>query len=418
MTKKKQRAAEQEKEELNRRALELLQSPLFWDLYSDALQRTGLVGEDRNADILLVTAISRLLDRPLNIIVKGQSASGKNHAVSRVLRLVPEDAVLELTSSSAKAWNYAGDDLRHRIVYLQERNEASGAVHPARLLISEGRLIHTVTVNRKTERYVAEGPIASISTTTKDKLEIDDETRNLSIWIDESPEQTKRIKIASTVDVTPLSQDELAIWHAAHRLLEARAKLPVVLPAWFQQIAAYSSDDVRARRYFPAFVTACKAIALLRSFEPKRDQEIHKNKRIEVDLADFAIASILFDPAFVESLHHNDDETQITRSAVARITRQNGGKSVDATDLATELNVSPDKAYTLLRIAEERGVIFRANKPEKTNHKLYLPSPKFRFLPSLEECEMLLDIDDYARFIHPLTGEWIDFTCNKKKKAG
>lgn len=192
MTKAKRRAAELEKEELTKQALGLLRSPTLFHQHHEALHRSGLVGEERNASVLLITEVSRLLERPLNIIAKGQSSSGKNHLISRSLRLVPEDAVRELTSSSAQAWNYAGDDFRHKIVYLQERNEASGAVHPARLLISEGRLIRSVTVTeggvRTTKRYVAEGPIASISTTTRNQLEIDDETRHLSIWVDESPE--------------------------------------------------------------------------------------------------------------------------------------------------------------------------------------------------------------------------------------
>lgn len=109
-------------------------------------------------EVLLVAEVSRLLDRPLNVIVKGHSSSGK-HPVSRTLRLLPRDAIREFTSSSAVAWNYSKDDFRHRIVYLQERNEASGAIHPVRLLISAGRLIGTVAVNgggvRKAKRFVA-----------------------------------------------------------------------------------------------------------------------------------------------------------------------------------------------------------------------------------------------------------------------
>jgi hypothetical protein len=40
---------------------------------------------------------------------------------------------------SALGWNHAGE-FCHRVVYLEEQNDASGAVHPARLLIRESRL--------------------------------------------------------------------------------------------------------------------------------------------------------------------------------------------------------------------------------------------------------------------------------------
>ena len=66
-----------------------------------------------------------------------------------------------------------------------------------RLLISEQKLVRTVTVREGSKfiskEFVAEGPIASISTTTKNRIEVDDETRHLSVWIDESPEQTLQI---------------------------------------------------------------------------------------------------------------------------------------------------------------------------------------------------------------------------------
>ena len=429
MTKAKQRrvALEKnrlalEKEELTTRALELLRNPDFFQQYYNALQRLGLVGEERNASVLLIAQVSRLLDKPLNIMVKGQSSSGKNYTVNRTLRLVPEDAVRELTSSSAKAWNYAGDDFRHKIIYLQERNEASGAMHPARQLISEGHLIRIVSVIeggvRTTKRYVAEGPIASISTTTKNQLEIDDETRQLSIWVDESPEQTRRIAIASVADPVPLSQEDLQIWHEAHRLLEARSKLLVILPKWIQNIAANVYDaDVRVRRYFPAFATGCRAIALLRSFESRRDLEIQKHGKIEVTFADFALTTIIFESVFVESLHRGTDATMATRSAIERIAKRNAGEPVDVGEFAEELGISQDRAYADLRAATAQGAIIRANPPEKTNRKLFLPSPQHRFLPSLDICEKLANIDDRSRFLHPFTGEWISLKCEKKKKA-
>jgi hypothetical protein len=391
MTKAKQRRvalekdkAALEKEEITKRAMELLQNPDFFQQYYNALQRLGLVGEERNASVLLTTVISRLLDRPLNIMVKGQSSSGKNYTVNRTLRLVPEEAVREVSSSSAKAWNYSGDDFRHKVIYLQERNDASGAMHPARQLISEGQLIRLVPVKEggvwKTKRFVAAGPIASISTTTKNQLEIDDETRHLSIWVDETPEQTKRIAIASVFDPVPLSQDEVQIWHEVHRQLEARSNIPVILPEWFQNIAAnVYCADVRVRRYFPACATGCKAMALLRSFERRRDLEIQKHGKIEVTFADFALTTIIFDSVFVESLHRGRDETMATRSAIERIAKRKADKPVSVDELAEELGISYDKASADLRSAREQGAIVRANQPEKTIGSCICHHPSINF---------------------------------------
>ena len=401
------------KDEIEGKALELLCSPDLFGSFLKAIGRNGVVGEERNACVLLIAGVSRLLDRPLNVIVKARSSAGKNHLVNGVLRLFPEDAVRELTSSSTLAWNYSGDDFRHRIVYLQERNEASGAVHPARLLISEGRLVRSVTVNeggvRRTKRFVAEGPIASISTTTKNQLEIDDETRHVSIWIDESPEQTKRIARACATETNPLSKEEISVWRQAHRLIQQYASKPISLPDWFENIANdVYVGDIRVRRYFPAFVTACRAMALLRSFQTGRLLDNKKVATLEVDFADFEMTAILFESVFVESLHRSRDQNLETRSVVERIARRKGHRPVGAVTLMKEMGISKDSAYARLRHAAEANLVRRVNKPTKGNRKLYLPSPQPRFIPDPEKVhQKVADQVGPVRFVHPLTGEWV-----------
>ena len=186
-----------ERKHAEKEAKKLLQSPRFFNEFLLAMNEVGLVGEELNALVILIVAVSRLLPHPLNLFVKGHSSAGKNWLVTRVLRLMPKSAVAEITSASDKAFHYSRSDFRHRVVYLQEQNEAAGNIHPIRLLISEGKLTRAVTGfkngKRVTKQYVARGPVAAISTTTKNRLEIDDETRHISIWVDESKEQTRKI---------------------------------------------------------------------------------------------------------------------------------------------------------------------------------------------------------------------------------
>lgn len=193
----KHRLSQAERKGAEKEARKLLRSSRFFNEFLLAIKKVGLVGEELNALVILIVAVSRLLPRPLNLFVKGHSSAGKNWLVTRVLRLMPKSAVAEITSASDKAWHYSQSDFRHRVVYVQERNDAAGTVHPIRLLISEGKLIRIVTGfengKRVTKKYIARGPVAAISTTTKNRLEIDDETRHISIWVDESKEQTRRI---------------------------------------------------------------------------------------------------------------------------------------------------------------------------------------------------------------------------------
>ena len=67
---------------------------------------------------------------------------------------------------------------------------------PMRLLISEGSLVRMATEyeggKRVTKRFVQRA-VAAISTTTKTRLKTDDETRHISIWVDESKAQSREI---------------------------------------------------------------------------------------------------------------------------------------------------------------------------------------------------------------------------------
>jgi hypothetical protein len=393
--------------QVEREATQLLESPGHFHSVSGAVRRGGLVGEERNALVLYLVGLSSLLQRPLNAIVKGSSSAGKNFLVSRVLRLFPPDTVREITSSSKTAWNYGGDDFRNKIVYLQERNDAAGAVHPVRLLISEGKLIRTVTVGRVAKTFVAEGPIASISTTTRDRIEVDDESRHISLWLDESRNQTRRVNVSYLSPEPPLSDHELAVWRQAYSLIKERAEIPMVIPEWFKIVAnkAYDSEVI-ARRYFPAFVEACKTISLVRSFEKYGSDS--PPRKITVSFADFAIATILFEDTFAESLHGKTagDPSARTRKAVEELSETTEGTAVGAKDLAEHLSISEDRAYGLLRDAVDAGVIERSNKPEKGNAKRYRPAPLPRFAPDPGEVlAQAPEITTTVAFVHPLTGK-------------
>jgi len=398
---------------LQQEAQELLRSPDYFPQFLTAMRESELVGEERGACVIHLTAISAATKRPWNVIAKGSSSSGKNFLVSRVLRLCPPEVVHEITSSSDTAWNYAAKEFRNSIVYLQERNDAAGAVHPVRLLISEGRLVRIVTANeggkRVTKRFVTEGPIASISTTTRDRIEIDDETRHVSVWVDQSQDQTKRILKSYLSQTESMTEREVEVWREAYRAVAKRATtLPVEIPGWFEVVAEkVYARDVAARRYFPAFVNACKTVALVHSFQAGREAS---PTSIRIDFADLAVASILFGPVLVESLHRKNDRNSETRRAVGEILER-GGDPVTCQGLAKYLDVSDDRAYARLRKAFEAGTIIRANEPEKGNVKRYLPAPVPNFVPEPETVlANVPEIKKPVRLVHPLTGKQLKLT--------
>ena len=111
----------------------------------------GVVGEGAAIRGAYLAAASRLLrKRAICLLRRGAAAGGKNFLLSTVLRLIPSDSVVVLSSGSPMSLVYYGggdeDALKHKVLYVQEAAilaEKNGVENPLtimlRLLISEGQ---------------------------------------------------------------------------------------------------------------------------------------------------------------------------------------------------------------------------------------------------------------------------------------
>jgi hypothetical protein len=396
-------------------ARELLRDPRLFNKFLAAVEGAGLIGEAKNALALYVGATSRLLVEPVNVVIRGPSAAGKNWVATRVLSYIPRSEVVKLTSASARSWNYAKDEFVNKIVYLAERNDASGMVEPMRLFISEGRLEHRVTEwverRRVTVTHIANGPVACISTTNR-SLEIDDATRHVSVWVDPSAEQTRRIVMAYHRGSRRPPEAQFKTWKRLQRILTVRADRlgngdGIAFPSWWDVVAKWVFvSDVSVRRYYPAFVEACRAVCLIRSFQDGRREA---DERLTINFADYVITAVVFESVFVESLQRQDGSALQIADTIRKISGDCGDEPVQAKDLAAELQIPMGQAYKRLREAVASGAVKRVNQPEKGNRKVYLPVPRSRFVPSPNVVFAEAKIPKEVRVVHPLTGEVLSF---------
>lgn len=396
---------------IEERAIALLQEPDFFRELRESVERGGLVGEVQNALAIFVVAVSALLQRPLNCFVKAVSSAGKNFLVSKVLRLLPPSAIIPITSASETAFNYVGTEFKNKVIYIPEKNDAAGADR-VRNFITEGELRRIVTIRQGAEfikkEFVAEGPIAAISTTTRNSLEIDDETRHISLWIDESKEQTRRILARQAEPLIDLSPEELEVWRKAHDLIAKRAAVPVELPNWRKQIIdKVYAGNISVRRYFPAFLEAFRTIALIRSFR-EHPQDYEPDEKIVATFADYAVATYIFDGLFTETLNRGDDESAKTLAAIQKMVEDQDG-AIDAAQFAKLSGISYDKAAAKLRAALEAGTIVLANKPGKNNSKVYRPNGLTRFVPAPEDVASEIGLKKPVTVFHPVTGKKLTF---------
>jgi hypothetical protein len=185
--------AETEEQERAREAWaechELAESPDILKEFSRDLEACRVVGEKTNGEILFLAFVSRLLDKIVSVAVKGPSSGGKSYLVKLVMSFFLATAFCRFTAMSEKTLLYTDEPLSHRHIILSEAAGLSGDFqeYVIRTLLSEGFLeyefVEKTSEGLRPRRITKEGPTGFITTTTRDKLHAENETRYLSLTV-------------------------------------------------------------------------------------------------------------------------------------------------------------------------------------------------------------------------------------------
>jgi hypothetical protein len=257
-------------------ALALLQAPDLVEKIGAAFDTCGLAGEAANRLAAYLACTSRLLDKPLAVIIQSTSAAGKSTLMEAVLSMFPEEQRVKYSAMTGQSLYYlGGTDLKHRILAIVEEEGAEKACYALKLLQSEGELTiastgkDPKTGRMETQEYHVEGPVMIFLTTTA--VDIDEELQNrcLTLTVDESREQTERIhtlqRQARTLDGLRRRRERdrlLTLLRNAQRLLKP---MDVVNP-WADELT-FTAERTRTRRDHEKYLTLIDAIALLHQYQ-------------------------------------------------------------------------------------------------------------------------------------------------------
>lgn len=368
----------------------------------------GVVGENRNKLILFLAALTKNLDVPVSVLVKGQSSSGKSNLIRTVLQLFPPECVISRASLSAKAPVHGEESVKGRILYLFEYRGGKDAQYLLRLQQSEKYIAHeyaTITGGeRKTNVSEREGSPVVLTTTTESKVFADDETRFLSVWIDDSPQQTLAVMEAQVHSDIGEGKSDLAVWQEAIRLV-GRYRNRVLFPGWFVKIAALvPRDHVRVRRDWERFLAFCKVVAICRSAASGAQQQTE----VEVNFSDYCVAYTVLNSALASSVHQSNERALDLANAVRRLFRKLK-RPVTVKEVAAHLQWKGALAYKYLNVAIKRRFVKQVSGTRQSNQKLLEPVPSVEtgFLPSPKLVFATVDeinVEDGA-FLDPLTGK-------------
>jgi hypothetical protein len=276
-------------------ALVLIRDSMFLFRVVQKIGQMGIIGEKQNRLVLFLAGLTKDFVKPVSVLEKGASSTGKSELVKAVIALFPPECVLKRASLSSKAPVHGADELSGKILYLVEYRGAKDALYLTRLSQSEGEIVHefatVVGSERGTTVVSRRGSPVVMTTTTNERVYEDDETRFLSIQADDSPEQTHKVIVAHFTPV-PVRRDgiELPVWHEAVRILSK--KVPRFrFPQWFTMLAdEIPSDEPRARRDAVRFLNLLIAIALCRSHSDGRIKKC--SNEIEISFADYCVARV------------------------------------------------------------------------------------------------------------------------------
>ena len=281
-------------------ALAMLLDPKLLERVSADIEASGVVGEKKNRLLIYLAGTSAQLDRPISVIVRGGSSSGKSFLVEKVSSFFPPEVVLRATSLTTNALYYfPAGTLRHRFVVGGERSrivddDQAETTRALREMIESGRLSKAVPIKegeRITTRLIEqEGPISYVETTTLNNIFNEDANRSLLLNSDERNEQTRRIMDATAADADGKTRVDIerirSIHHAIQRMIP---RVKVDIPFARAIAANYPDERLESRRDFRHLLQLVRAVALLHFHQRERSQA----GAVIATLADYEVAESL-----------------------------------------------------------------------------------------------------------------------------
>jgi len=408
--------AETEERERTREAWascrELAESLDILAAFSKDLERCRVVGERTNGELLYLALTSRLLDRIVSVAVKGPTSGGKSYLVTSVVGFFPKAAVYQFTSFSEKTLYYTEEPLSHRHLILAEA-AGGGEVqeYAIRTLLSEGRLeyefVEKTSDGLRPRRITKEGPTGFITTTTRDKLHAENETRYLSLVVKDTREQTRQVFRALAEENA--EEPDLTRWRALQTWLEG-GEHRVAIPYAGILAEKMGNVAVRLRRDFSVVLSLIKAHAILHQATREKDA----NGRIVATLEDYSRVRGLVSGVIAEGVEATVPKTvRETVEAVDNVIDGWGEEHATNRAVAEELEIDKAAASRRVRTAIGRGYI--KNLEDRKGHPARLvlaesmPEDQ-EILPRAEELEGvdLLTVDTGAIHNPPPPSEAYD----------
>ena len=414
---KKAEITDEETEE----ARNLLFSPTLLNDILKTIKKTGVAGEEKTVLTYYLGLTSRITEDPLSIIVKGESSVGKSYGVSQVLRLFPPEAYIDISDATAQSFFYAPKGhFAHKIIVVFERHGQEKSEYSIRTLQSEKKLKIQVTVKNpetgqfETREHEVEGPSGFITTTTEAVIHAENETRNLSLYPDESIDQTRRtfeVTDSKYRGIPPISNELLNPWRNLQRVLKP---YEVYIPYVEDIRKIFPEKPTRVRRDYGKLLALISVVTLLH--QEQREKEIINGVEYLVStLVDFYITKVLMEDTLKKTIFALPPKSeQLINSAKELLEENIAISTFTVRDLANRLDWDYDTAKKWFDPAFQKGYFALEEAHKGSKAAIYKLSDKeISSLSILPRVEKLYEINpDWLgnqKIYDPIEGNILNF---------
>ena len=366
--------------------------------FSADLRRAGVAGEERLAQLEYLALTSRVLpwgrstERPVSLLAKGTTSTGKSHTTQTVLRFLPTEAYIDLGSMSRRFLFYDEETYSHRFLIVPEWAsiaEDDELVALLRTLLSEGRIVHGTVDGegkRSARRIEKAGPTGLIVTTTEGFVDPEMETRCLSLSTDDTPDQTRRVfEVFADLEDERGEPVDFERWHELQRWIAAHGETCVLVPFVRALAELMPTGATRLRRDFVSLLCLVRAHAILYQAQRERDP---KGRIIATAEDDYEPVRALIVDLIAEGVEASVPGNTRETVEAARSLIDDGKAHPSPKAIADVLGVGRSATYDRIRDALRRGYLVNEAGRDERGYKLALgaelPAAGEDFLPTAE----------------------------------
>lgn len=339
-----------------------------------AIEKTGLVGEEKNGLLLFFLYLSRFFDEPLHAIIFGKSGSGKTYLQTRVSECLPEESLRTITSLTENTLYYSEKDFwKHKVLLIEDLEGVYQAFLPLREFMSKQTITKLTTDkdikgNNVQRVLVVEGPVCVSGATTNTQIYEDNANRSFLLHVDETPDHAEAVMYYQRRQQAGLvNEKEQNTWRQLLRNAQ-RLLRPVKV------INPYAIELDIPQCVFKKLRTNMHYLRLIEiiTFYHQRQREWKKDSSgtlyIETSLQDIEWANYLIKDSL---LRKSDELSGQVRQFFEGLKQLSGAdhRSIYAKQVREHFRMHPMKANRYLRELEQRGYLQMAGGNRKSGYE-------------------------------------------------